>query len=148
MIAPEQTYPSKVDTWLVVVIVGMVVAEIAVAFFIMTLHLVGGIVCLVGVILISLLIALFMIPCHYTLTEDSLKIRCGMVKESIALSRITGVTATRNPLSAPALSLDRLRIELIGDDRTLPYRLISPKDRDKFVADLKSRVEAQRATTV
>ena len=62
-------------------------------------------------------------------------VRSGPVRRRLAIADIVAITPTRNPLSAPALSLDRLRIDV----RRGGYVLISPADRDAFLADLEAR---------
>ena len=81
------------------------------------------------------LIAAFTVPCVYTLTDESLKIQCGVLEDDVPLARIRKVEKSSSALSAPALSLRRVRISL--DDG---YRLISPRDRDGFIADLIARL--------
>jgi len=65
-------------------------------------------------------------------TEDALIIHGGLFKKTILLSSILSVTETRNPLSSPAFSLDRLAIKF-GEGKTI---LISPKDKAGFLRDL------------
>jgi hypothetical protein len=50
------------------------------------------------------------------------------------IADILAVTPTTNPLSAPALSLNRLRVT----SRSASV-MISPADRARFVADLEAR---------
>lgn len=73
-----------------------------------------------------------LVSTRYTLTDDVLKIRCGPFGWQIALQDIRNVTPTRNPLSSPALSLDRLQIDY-GRGKTI---MISPKDSGEFLAEL------------
>ena len=72
----------------------------------------------------------------YTLTDTHLRIRSGPFRWSVPLSDVRSVTATRNPLSSPALSLDRLRIEY-GGTRAV---MVSPDDKDGFVNELRARI--------
>lgn len=71
------------------------------------------------------------IPCRYTISPKGLKIRCGLAEEEIPLERITGVELSSCLLSAPALSLRRVKVQLQDG-----YRLISPQSREEFVAQL------------
>jgi hypothetical protein len=61
-----------------------------------------------------------------------LVVRSGPFKWCIPIADITSITPTSNPLSSPALSLDRLRIEY-GRGHLL---MISPRDKEQFVRDL------------
>ena len=72
----------------------------------------------------------------YTLTDEHLIIRCMSGDYPIPLSDIYEVFPTHNPLSAPACSLDRLRIQYRGSRFGA---LISPKDKTEFMRDLLSR---------
>jgi hypothetical protein len=66
------------------------------------------------------------------LGRDVLIVQSGPFKWKVPVAEITGITPTRNPLSSPALSLDRLRINY-GDGNSL---MVSPEDKEKFIADL------------
>lgn len=70
---------------------------------------------------------------RYTLTEGKLIVQSGPFRWVIELDSITEVFPTRNPLSSPACSLDRLHI------RYRPSRqgiMISPQDKAVFLQDL------------
>jgi hypothetical protein len=58
-----------------------------------------------------------------------------LTRQEIPLSSIEEVYQTRNPLSAPAWSLDRLRINYCGDDKS-GFALISPKDEIRFMQEI------------
>lgn len=75
---------------------------------------------------------------RYTLTATDLHVASGPFRWSVPLRDVRAVTPTRNPLSSPALSLDRLRIDY-GRRRWL---MISPIDKEGLVREL----EARRAT--
>ncbi|MCU7856703.1 MAG: PH domain-containing protein [Candidatus Thiodiazotropha sp. (ex Lucinoma borealis)] len=66
----------------------------------------------------------------YIVTEELLRIKSGPFSWSIPLSSISSVSETRNPLSSPALSLDRLELKY-RDGKTI---LISPANKAKFRA--------------
>lgn len=61
-------------------------------------------------------------------------IETGLRKTRIELKDITEITPSRNSVSSPALSLDRLKVQY-GDKSIL----ISPKDRDAFIEAVKQR---------
>ncbi|KIL79283.1 PH domain-containing protein [Bacillus badius] len=71
----------------------------------------------------------------YYLCDDWLIIKNGPIKKKIFIKEIRKVTKTKNPLAAPALSINRLEI-IYGADFELA--LISPKDQEQFVSVLKS----------
>lgn len=81
-----------------------------------------------------------MLSTTYTIGESSLLVRSGPFKWQVPIAGITGITPTSNPLSSPALSLDRLRIDY-GRGKSL---MISPKNKEQFIRDLEARRRALR----
>jgi hypothetical protein len=71
----------------------------------------------------------------YTITDTHLRIRCGPFRWNVPLADVRAVRPTRNPLSSPALSLDRLRIEY---SRSLAV-MVSPDDKEGFLSELRTR---------
>lgn len=94
---------------------------------------------LFGVVL-GIAIGLFTIPCKYTITEKEIKIKCGLYKDRIQIKKIRKVFPTKNPLSAPALSLKRIKIET-----DYSSYLISPKDREGFIEELNKISNSNKA---
>lgn len=75
-------------------------------------------------------------PCRYTLMKDSMSVRCGLfVNYQVAYASIQSAEYTSTLRSGPALSLKR--IEIKTDNRSV---IISPKDRDRFLAELRHRL--------
>ena len=72
---------------------------------------------------------------RYTLDDDELLVQSGPFTWHVPLREIRGVRPTHNPLSSPALSLDRLRIEY--GRRAI---MISPKDKARFLEELQRRM--------
>lgn len=139
-------FRSKVDTWLKAVLFGSVAVAIAgVAGS-------GAFTTSAAFVAVPLLIVAVGLPVwtirstYYTLTDERLDVRCGPLVWSVRLNDVRSVTPTRNPLSSPALSLDRLRIDY---GRGLSI-MISPQDKDAFVRELETRRFAlqKRATGV
>ncbi len=73
---------------------------------------------------------------HYTLTPDRLLIRSGPLRFRVPLAEIASVTPSRNPLSSPACSLDRLHVRYRESRRGV---LISPLDKTGFLQALVAR---------
>ena len=69
----------------------------------------------------------------YTLTENTLIIQSGPFRWVIDLEAIMEVFPTRNPLSSPACSLDRLQIRY---SKSRLGMMISPQDKAGFLRDL------------
>ena len=65
----------------------------------------------------------------YLVTDDELKIKSGPIRLTIPLEKITSIESTRNPISSPALSMDRLEIKY-GEGKVA---IISPLDKEGFI---------------
>ena len=130
-----KVYRSKVDTWLGVI---LVTVPIPLAFIIWKLFhesvhgkwFVALPVFFIGICLPVSLLAYT----SYTITEKSLSIRSSLFKWEIALKEISAIEPTNDPLSSPALSLDRLRIEY-GQGKSI---MISPLNKAEFIRDLQA----------
>jgi len=134
---PVRVYPSAVDKWLMIVIYASPVTLLVIATigWVNQQPDVTG-TCLILFVALTLLNLIITTPCRYTLTGDSLNIRCGLMFRSVLLSRIKKIEPSSSWESAPALSLRRVKITL---DRG--YRIISPIDRDAFMNDLMEAAE-------
>jgi len=136
-------YPSKIDWWLVPVLclppVAAVVVCVAAALSGATPALVVGVamLLLVGGIFFGLVF-----PMRYGLDDHDLIVRFGLCRQRIPLADISEVYPTNNPLSAPALSLDRLHVQF-GKGVFRATR-ISPADRNDFLDDLARRAGLKR----
>ena len=137
----EAIHKTKVDKWIYLIILGpTLMAAIALAaqvysnkrepdlwfglefFFVLSL---------------PLLLSAFLGNISYKVGPDKLRIRVwGIPWGTIAIKDITAVVETGNPLSAPAASLDRLRI---STEARRIAGLISPEDKQKFLKDLAAR---------
>ncbi len=95
-----------------------------------------GIGLLLGVIALAMvgLPLWLLVSTRYCLDTQHLAVRCGPFSWDIPLGQIRRVSRTRDPHSAPALSLRRLRVDY-GEGRSL---LISPRDEAVFLAQLRS----------
>jgi membrane protein YdbS with pleckstrin-like domain len=88
------------------------------------------ILCLVFVFIIHLLMTT-----DYTIEKEKLLIRSGIIyRQTIDIQSIHRIVETFNPLSSPALSLDRLKI-YYGNRKAV---MISPRDKRQFVNHIKS----------
>lgn len=143
------SFASKRDTWIVLLIWGAVVllvyATLAVArephaTLAVKLATAAGGLASAGFML------WVMYGTGYRLTADELLIRSGPFRFRVPLDAIDSVTPSRNPLSSPATSLDRLMVRWAGRRRIL----ISPEDKARFLAALVERapqlgIEGDRA---
>jgi hypothetical protein len=76
-------------------------------------------------------------PMTYGVDDSYLLVRHGLVRRRIPLAAITEVRPTHNPLSSPALSLDRLRITY--GKGLFKSVMISPADKRGFLTELALR---------
>lgn len=132
----DRTYRSRIDAWLLIVlIVAMAVAGFAALQSASEGPAAGWwtglVIVLVGVGLPVWLIA----ATYYRFEARQLIVRSGPFRWRIPIAEITEVVPTSNPISSPALSLDRLRI-VYGEGRTL---LVSPRDQDGFRREIEVR---------
>ncbi|HLJ73982.1 MAG TPA: PH domain-containing protein [Thermoanaerobaculia bacterium] len=70
---------------------------------------------------------------YYVIEADTLTIRSSFITWRVPIRDIRSITPTRSAISSPALSLDRLRIEY-----GRKWILVSPEDRQRFIAALRS----------
>jgi PH (Pleckstrin Homology) domain-containing protein len=129
-------YRSAVDRWLLVVLgFGMLLAGTSVAIVLVVgdsaARAIAALAALAGVGLPIWILR----ATSYTLTGTELLVRSGPFRRRLEIADIVSITPTTNPLSSPALSLNRLRI----DERGGRSIMISPADRDRFLADLEAR---------
>ena len=134
---PPIVFRSKIDRWLGAVLIGGAVAVTAAVIAVAAAaREVLQVFALAPLLLPGAALPLWLLKStDYTLDESELRVRSGPFKWRIPLRDIRTVTPTRNPLSSPALSLDRLRI----DYGPLKSLMISPVDKERFLAELNRR---------
>lgn len=134
-----KTYRSAVDWWLALILVGAPAGIIAAGVYRLQQSDRMGTFLIFEGLFVGGLMTLFAVPCVYTLTEDALHIRCGVIHTTIPLERIERVAPSRSLGSAPALSLKRVRIDYDGE-----RALVSPRAREAFIAELQAAVARRR----
>jgi hypothetical protein len=128
-------FPSKRDAWLTVVL--WIAAAMCLASGIAALAAepsVGGIVLLVVLADVAALMLWILYGTSYTFAGELLDIRSGPFRFKVPMADVVSVEPTRNPLSSPACSLDRLLIRY-GTRRIM----VSPRDRSAFLDALARR---------
>jgi hypothetical protein len=132
------TYPSKRDWWLMVILWSLAPFFIFIALTVhkepVALWMKVFATCVCG-ILALLTIALVVLPyfTSYSLDPVNLTIKIGPFSKKIPIAEITEAFPTWNPLSAPAWSLDRLRIRFSSSKFGA---LISPVKKLEFLEEL------------
>jgi len=145
-----KTYKSAVDLWLAAILIGVSFAilftGVSIAFSLHLLHWHENIGRVAGFLFVGIgaalgtSIAILTVPCRYILSETELHIQCGILKSVVPYRDIRRLELSCSLWSAPALSLNRVKI--VRDEG---FHLISPKNRTEFVKDLQARIDQQTA---
>jgi hypothetical protein len=137
---PRTVYRSAVDLWIAVLLLSPPVFAAAVAIFLWNEGNDRGAVLLMitaaGTLLVTLILT---VPCRYTLEADELGVRCGLLSYRIPLKTIERVEPSRTIASGPALSMKRVVVYT----RMKNY-VLSPRDRDRFIADVTAAAATSR----
>jgi hypothetical protein len=130
-------FPSKVDQWILwLMAVPLGVSVAAVISALLAGPPASAALLIVGVeVLVLGFIVLTFKTTRYLVEDRELIARSGPFRWRIGIDGIESIRPSRNPLSSPALSLDRLEVRYDGG-RML---LISPKDREKFLETVVAR---------
>jgi hypothetical protein len=128
-------FRSKIDWWLILLLVVPAILPVATE---LTKH---GVVPAAAsrwmpTIVLALLAAIFF-PVRYVIEGTTVSIQCGLIGwgyRAFSVSDVQGVRPTHKPLSSPALSLDRLEIDL-GFRGAI---LISPRDKAGFLTAMQT----------
>ena len=141
-----KTYKSAVDLWLAAILVGLPLAivftGVSIGFGLNYLHWHENLGRTAGFFLVGIgvglgtLIGALTLPCRYTLQETELHIQCGIFQSVVPYREILQLELSCSLWSAPALSLNRVKI-VLNDG----FRLISPKNRKEFIEALRSRID-------
>lgn len=126
----NRVYPSKIGIE-ILIITGL---PLVVVLFISVFQGFNWVGISVVVFICLLMLYLFRFT-KYTIEGNNLKISSGFLyNKKINIGSIQKIKGTNNPLSAPAVSLDRLEIVFDKNERVL----ISPKQKNEFVAHIQS----------
>jgi hypothetical protein len=90
----------------------------------------------VGIIInsaVTLFITYLYVGTKYIIDEKSLFVKAGfLINQTIPIQEIKCISRTNNPLSSPALSLDRIQLFYSKSKNVI----ISPKDKNAFINHL------------
>lgn len=127
----NKIYKSKVDTWLVCFIVGVLLVS---ASPILLFEFSWKAAIVMTTTLLLLIRLLFGIS--YIVTENTLTVSyCGIIRQNFNIGDIEKIAPTNSILSAPASSLDRIAIYF--KNKRMPL-IISPKQKKEFIDTLLS----------
>ena len=131
-------FKSKIDRWMVGILLLIPVLQVVTVLYALNSGDREGVVAaLVGLALVAGIYVLLVVPVRYGIASDALLVHFGIVRQRIRFDSIRVVYPTHNPLSSPALSLDRLAIKT--GRGPLRLTLISPLQRDEFIGLLCTR---------
>jgi hypothetical protein len=135
----EADFRSKVDLWLIAVCVAIPI--VVLEFFVEDTTVSDWSADVIAYGMVALVLLLFAgtyFTTRYRFSSEFLLIKSGPFSWTVPLRSITKVEPSHNPASGPALSLDRLAIHY--DGKTI---LVSPADKQGFMAELKKRMRNQ-----
>jgi hypothetical protein len=126
-------FRSKIDAWLVLLVIATGVLALTTSIPLILRGVPGAIPIAVAVFASVVgLPAWLLLTTSYWFEDEELCIRSGPLRWRIPINQIKAVTPTRNILSSPALSLDRLQI----DYGMCQCVLVSPLDKKGFLSEL------------
>ena len=122
-----EVYKSKIS-WIIYLPIVASFIPLIVIMIVEDIWLLGFLLILV----IAFILYIFL-KTKYTVTGNTLRVQCGFLyNEKIKISSIRQIKETNNPISSPALSLDRLEIKFENYGSVL----ISPKEKVAFIEHL------------
>jgi len=136
-------YHSGVDAWIVAMLLLAPLTSLAIGLYLLQQGQSGGAVTLFLCAAASgSLSAAATIPCRYTLHEDALTVRCGLLCYQIPLAEILSVSKSSTILSGPALSMKRVLIKT-----STRQHILSPKQRDSFIKEIEDSLKKNKPTS-
>lgn len=133
-------FRSKIDWWLLLIFV-VITANILMKIYEANHHysLASNFPHLIIYSLIIFLIWLPIFNTYYMVENNILIIKSLVFRWKINIDDITQIEPTHNPLSSPALSLDRLKIYYMKNGE-ISSVMISPKDKERFFQAINKRL--------
>ena len=127
-----KVFRSKIDWWLFLILLSIPGSQIAIGWTKFAAGSPPASFWIAVAVPVLLVIAFF--PIRYVIEGGTVSVQCGLIGweyTAFPVKDVQSVRSTHNSLSSPALSLDRLRVDL-------GFReiLISPKDKAGFLRAL------------
>lgn len=136
-------FRSKIDWWLLLIFV-VITANIIFKIYQEVHHSSMG-TNFSHLIIYSLVIVVIWFPIfstYYVVENSTLVIKSLVFRWKINIDDITQIEPTHNPLSSPALSLERFKISYMKNGRIAKV-MISPKDKEGFLNTLRNNPNAK-----
>ena len=132
-------FKSKVDRWLKALVFGIPIVVLAVPVMMAARN--GKPQPIIPALLVVIIIIAFnswlFRTTDYRIENGTLHIRSAFIHWTVEIREIVSIVPTRNPLSSPALSLDRLQINYRKNGRARMI-LVSPEDKRGFIDALRA----------
>lgn len=130
-------YESAIDWWILALLVMTPILSAIIGVYAIAIGRAGDATWLfIAGAIAAIVTTAFTLPCRYTILEDALSIRCGIIFYQVPFEKITDVSLSSSWLSGPALSIRRVKIQTARGSH-----LISPKSREEFVRDLRKAIK-------
>ena len=134
MQADDEMFKSKVDAWLRLVIAGGLVAMwLSPVRRVWAGRAIDALDIIAPLLATAFIVWVFRTT-YYVISPEALIVRAGPIRRTVPLRLVQRLRATHNPLSSPALSLDRIEVTY-GSKRVL----VSPQDKRGFVSAVLKR---------
>ncbi len=133
-------FRSKIDWWLLLIFI-VITANIVIKIYEAN-HLYSLASNFPHLLIYSLVIFIIWLPIfntYYVVENNTLVIKSLVFRWKININDITQIEPTHNPLSSPALSLDRLKIYYIKNEKIATV-MISPKNKEAFLQAINKRL--------
>ena len=123
-------FASKIDRWILILLIVFVFFDVGMIIAIALDPQSPGeaTFAILACIAAMALVVSLLLRTYYVVEKGMLRIVSGPFRWKVPIDKISSVTPTRNPLSSPALSLDRLLIRY-GKRRIM----VSPADKQGFL---------------
>ena len=133
-----KTFNSKIDLWLSIVLFLLIGLSIYTVIEILSnqTNLIDYLISIFMVLLGVILPIALIISTKYVVDGNLLIIKAGFFKWEVNILEITEVRKTKNPLSSPALSLDRIEIKYKNNKKIM----ISPNNLEEFLKAINQKL--------
>jgi len=133
-------FRSKIDWWLLLIFI-VITANIVIKIYEANHHysLASNFPHLIIYSLVIFIIWLPIFNTYYVVENGTLVIKSLVFRWKININDITQIEPTHNPLSSPALSLDRLKIYYMKNGKIATV-MISPKNKEAFLQAINKRL--------
>ncbi len=145
MIAPEQTYLAKINLIMAVIFSFVIVSDLVFAFLMFGQDEVILPIVLATTVVVAVVFTVMLLPRRYTLKKDHLEIRSTFSRERISYTSIRAATSLNSEPQANPLLPEHFKLEMA--DGSADQAFPAPGPAKKFLAELTSRIEAQRPTS-